>query len=67
MHKLRAEDRRRKGLSIIEVAMASALLIVAMVPILKSLTKANMYSAEVGTKTQSLVIAQDKLDELRAK
>jgi Tfp pilus assembly protein PilV len=61
-----AERRRHKGLSIIEVAMASALLIIAMVPILRSLTKANMYSAEVETKTQSLILAQGKLDELRA-
>jgi Tfp pilus assembly protein PilV len=67
MHQLRAENKRHKGLSIIEVVMASALLIVAMVPILRSLTKANMYSAEVGTKTQSLVLAQDKLDEIKAR
>lgn len=60
-------DRRRKGLSIIEVAMASVLLIVAMVPILRSLTKAHMYSAQVTTKTQSLILAQGKLDELRAR
>jgi Tfp pilus assembly protein PilV len=70
MHELRkqkAEARRQKGLSIIEVAMASALLIVAMVPILKSLTKAHMYSAEIGPKTQSLILAQDKLDEIKAR
>ncbi|MGA2094300.1 MAG: hypothetical protein ABSH16_12995 [Sedimentisphaerales bacterium] len=69
MHQLRkqkAEAKRHKGLSIIEVAMASALLIVAMVPILRSLTKANMYSAEVAEKTQSLILAQKKLDEIKA-
>jgi Tfp pilus assembly protein PilV len=60
-------NRRHKGLSIIEVAMASVLLIVAMVPILKSLTKANMLSSEVERKTQSLVLAQGKLDELKAR
>jgi len=60
-------NRRHKGLSLIEVAMASALLIVAMVPILKSLTKANMLSSEVERKTQSLVLAQGKLDEIRAR
>jgi len=58
--------RRHKGLSLIEVAMASVLLIVAMVPILKSLTKANMLSSEVERKTQALVLAQGKLDEIRA-
>jgi len=60
-------NRRHKGLSIIEVAMASALLIVAMVPILKSLTKANMLSSSVERKTQCLVLAQGKLDEIKAR
>ena len=64
--KLLKANRRHKGLSIIEVAMASALLVVAMVPILKSLTKANMLSSEVERKTQCLVLAQGKLDEIRA-
>ena len=59
-------NRRYKGLSIIEVAMASALLIVAMVPILRSLTKANVMSTEVERKTQALVLAQGKLDAIRA-
>jgi Tfp pilus assembly protein PilV len=61
-----AAGRRRKGLSIIEVVTASVLLIVAMVPILRSLTKAHMYSVEVVTKTQSLILAQKKLDEIKA-
>lgn len=59
--------RRHKGLSIIEVAMASALLIVAMVPILRSLTKASMFAVEMERKTQSLVLAQGKLDEIKAR
>jgi Tfp pilus assembly protein PilV len=60
-------NRRHKGLSIIEVVMASALLIVAMVPILRSLTNANMLSSEVERKTQALVLAQGKLDEIKAR
>ena len=60
------DNRRRKGLSIIEVAMASVLLIVAMVPVLKSLTRANMLSSSVEGKTQALVLAQGKLDSIRA-
>jgi Tfp pilus assembly protein PilV len=59
--------RQRRGLSIIEVAMASALLVVAMVPILKSLTKAHMFASEIEHKTHSLVLAQGKLDEIRAR
>jgi len=58
--------RRHKGLSIIEVAMASALLVGAMVPILKCLTKAHMFASEIERKTQSLVLAQGKLDEIKA-
>ena len=59
-------NRRRKGLSIIEVTMASVLLIVAMAPILVSLTKANLWSTQIEQKTQSLVLAQGKLDNIRA-
>jgi Tfp pilus assembly protein PilV len=59
-------NRWHKGFSMIEVAMASVLLIVAMVPILKSLTKANMLSSSVETKTQCLILAQGKLDAIRA-
>jgi hypothetical protein len=47
--------------------MASVMLIVAMVPILKSLTKANMLSSSIEKKTQCLVLAQGKLDDLRAR
>ena len=65
--KLSKTVRRHKGLSIIEVALASSLLIVAMVPILRSLTKANMFSSEIEYKTQSLVLAQGKLDEIKAR
>jgi hypothetical protein len=46
--------------------MASALLIVAMVPILRSLTKANMFAVEIERKTQSLVLAQRNLDKIKA-
>jgi Tfp pilus assembly protein PilV len=59
--------RRYKGLSIIEVALASGLLIVAMVPILKALTQAHTFSSQIEYKTQSLVLAQGKLDEIKAK
>ena len=65
-HKYSKCNRRHKGLSIIEVAMASVLLIVAMVPILKSLTKANMMSTDIERDTQSLVLAQGKLDSIIA-
>jgi Tfp pilus assembly protein PilV len=59
--------RRRRGISIIEVAMAAALLMVAMVPILKNLTRAHQLSAEMERKTCSLVLVQGKLDEIKAR
>jgi Tfp pilus assembly protein PilV len=58
---------RNKGLSILEVALASGLLVVAMVPILKNLTRAHRMSAEMEEKTLCLVLAQGKLDEIRAR
>ncbi len=57
----------RKGLSIMEIAMACVLLVVAMVPILRALTRAHMFSATIERKTQSLALAQGKLDEIRAR
>ena len=59
--------RRRRGLSIMEVALASALLVVAMVPILKNLTRAHQMSAEMEEKTLCLVLAQGKLDDIKAR
>jgi Tfp pilus assembly protein PilV len=59
-------NRRHKGLSIIEVAMASVLLIAAMVPILKNLTRAQKLSNEMERKTYSLVLAQNNLDKIKA-
>jgi Tfp pilus assembly protein PilV len=58
--------RQRRGLSIIEVALASALLAAAMVPILNCLTKAHMFASMIEERTQSLVFAQGKLDKIRA-
>lgn len=60
-------SQRRRGLSILEVALASGLLVVAMVPILKNLTRAHRMSAEMEEKTLCLVLAQGKLDEIRAR
>jgi Tfp pilus assembly protein PilV len=60
------DNRRHKGLSIIEVVMASVLLVVAMVPILNSLTNANMMSSEIERKTQALILAQGELESIRA-
>jgi len=55
------------GLTIFEVVIASTLLIVAIVPILRSLTIAHAISIKIEYKTRSLILAQAKLDEIKAR
>jgi Tfp pilus assembly protein PilV len=59
--------KRFAGLSIIEVVIASALLIIAIVPILRCLTVAHANSVKIGHKSTSLILAQGKLDEIKAR
>lgn len=58
---------RRGGFTITEVVVASALLIVAIVPILKGLTTAHLTTTIIEHKTRSLTLAQGKLEEIRAR
>lgn len=67
MHRKLKNPKRFAGLSIIEVVMASVLLIIAMIPILKSLTVAHADSARIEHKSRSLLLAQAKLDEIKAR
>ena len=55
------------GFTLTEVVVASALLIIAIVPILKALTSAHVTSTIIERKTRSLTLAQTKLDEIRAR
>jgi hypothetical protein len=50
-----------------EVVVGSALLVVAIVPVLRALTIAHMTGTAIERKTQSLILAQSKLDEIRAR
>lgn len=59
--------RRSAGLTLTEVVVASALLIVAMVPILKALTSAHVSTRKIERKSRSLILAQAKLDDIRAR
>lgn len=47
--------------------MASALLIVAIAPILKALTMAHYSSSLIERKTRSLTLAQEKLEDIKAR
>ena len=58
---------RYKGLTLVEVVMASALLIIVMVPILKALTSAQVSTTIIEEKTRSLMLAQAKLDDIKAR
>jgi Tfp pilus assembly protein PilV len=67
MHRKLKIAKRFTGLTIIEVVTASALLIVAMVPILKCLTVAHASAIKIEHKTRSFILAQAKLDQIRAR
>ena len=59
--------RKAKGLTIAEVVIASALLVIAIIPILQALTSAHLTSNVIENKTKSLALAQAKLDEIKAR
>ncbi len=55
------------GFTLTEVVVASTLLILAIVPILKALTGSYLASTSIERKTSSLFLAQAKLDEIKAR
>jgi Tfp pilus assembly protein PilV len=65
----RRKTRRRAnvGLTLTEVVIASAILIIAMVPIIKGLTTAHLGTVILERKSRSLVLAQGKLDGIKAR
>ncbi len=56
-----------RGFTLTEVLVASALLLAAIVPILKALTNAHSMGVDIERKTMSLSLAQAKLDDIRAR
>ena len=56
----------RSGFTLTEVIVASALLITAMVPILKALTSVHFSAVVIDRKTQAVGLAQAKLNEIKA-
>ncbi|MCX5633078.1 MAG: prepilin-type N-terminal cleavage/methylation domain-containing protein [Phycisphaerae bacterium] len=59
--------KNKGGFTLPEVVVAAALLLVAMVPILKALTRANLDSVIIERRTQSLCLAQGKLNQIKAR
>jgi Tfp pilus assembly protein PilV len=67
-NKKRSENRNRlAGFTLTEVVVASALLIIALVPILKALTGAHVLGTIIEYRTRSLTLAQARLDDIRAR
>jgi prepilin-type N-terminal cleavage/methylation domain-containing protein len=66
-HESRVTSHAPAGFTLTEVIVASALLIIAMVPILRALTGAHVSSTSIEYKTRSLTLAQAKLDEIKAR
>ena len=58
--------KNKGGFTLPEVIVAAALLLIAIVPILKALTTANLDSAIIERRTQSLYLAQGKLNHIKA-
>lgn len=63
----RSVRRSRTGATFTEVVVASSLLLIAIVPILKALTIGQTASITIERRTRSLALAQGKLDEIRAR
>ena len=65
--RISSHKNRVSAFTLTEVIVASALLIIAMVPILRALTSAHVSSTSIEYKTRSLTLAQAKLDEIKAR
>lgn len=64
---IRRHIGNRAAFTLTEVVVASALLIFAIVPILKALTSVHVHSIIIERKTRSLTLAQAKLNEIKAR
>jgi hypothetical protein len=59
--------RKADGFTFTEVIVASSLLALAMVPILRALTQAHVGSVVIERRTKCLTLAQTKLDDVKAR
>ena len=70
--KLKSETKKRsfsagrKGLTLTEVVVASSLLAMAIIPMLRGMSGSHMVSAAVEQKTHALIMAQAKMEEIKA-
>jgi Tfp pilus assembly protein PilV len=61
------QRRRRLGVTLTEVVVASALLVISIAPLLKALTLAQVQDRAIERKSWSLMLAQRELEWLRAR
>lgn len=59
--------KKQKGFTLTEVLVASALLVLAIVPTLKALAQVNMNTVIIERRTKSLSLAKMKINQLHAK
>jgi prepilin-type N-terminal cleavage/methylation domain-containing protein len=59
-------SKSSKGYTLTEVLVASVLLLVVSVPILKALTANYVFSNSIKYKTQSTILAKSRMDRARA-
>ncbi len=64
--KLKNPSHRSAGFTFTEVIVASSLMLLAMVPILRALTQAHLGSVIIERRSRCLTLAQMKLDEVKA-
>jgi len=62
----RRVQHRAAGVTLTEVVVASALLLVSIIPLLKALTVAQATDRVVERRSWSLMLAQSELDRIRA-
>jgi len=64
---MRTAIKNKSAFTLPEVVVASALLVIAIVPILKALTQINLNSALIERRTKCLCLAKTQINELQAK
>jgi Tfp pilus assembly protein PilV len=62
-----AKKTKAAGFTFTEVIVASSLMLLAMVPILRALTQAHLGSVIIERRSRCLTLAQTKLDEVKAR
>ena len=64
---MKHKRKARSGITITEAIVASALMMTAMVPILKAITTSHIATTIVDHKSCSLMLAKAKIEDIRAK